>query len=560
MSYKKLKKSSRDLLRNVNKAFDSKMFRVSVFIISALILFAAAIFYGYKSAQIHMSNSDQLIDIFMFSDAEAFRESVFPSSHSFFFKWPIFAIASQFTSYEMFIILTIVITVITVFFMALASYFISGKSLKITAISCLSIAITMLLTPIQTEPGHPLPVGIGMITTRNLEFIVFAAILYLMTKTEKIKSWKFWLGAVLLAVIGASDALFLETAMLATLIFGIFIYIRDRSKKIEKRAVLPFISSIIAFLLAKITIFLISYFNITSFTASHGLKTADSIQQIFDQFLNSIQAIFINFGAPVFGVSGKKISVYFISFAIMCFACFAIFYVIKHWWKKTKKDESKLNFLFLYILATFAAFFAFICTSHGELENARYVQIVWFAGIFSLSYFMTKINKKIIPWTIIFLIFASPVIFLASKIVINNYEKTTEMEYHLPSSRVVDILNKEKIDVLVGQFWRVIPAKVEKPELVTVGLDGKCNLPSGGGKFSKAWISRGEYSRSALLLNQTGISPDNEPYFISECSESGIREIYGKPVKSMTLQEEPEGPLMKIYLYNYDIREKIKIQ
>lgn len=545
------------LVANVNKFLGRTTIRISLLVISLLILLAAAIFYGYHSAQIHILNTDQLIDNFLFSDVQSFQGALFPGSHTFLLKWPLFALGGRFSGHEVFTMLTIVVTILTATSMALICYLVSKRNVLIAALSCLLISTTMLLTPVQVAPGRTLPVGIGMITTRNLEFIVMALVAFLMVKTQKIRSWQFWLGAVLLAMLGVSDALFLETTLLATLIFAVLACIRK--KGLDRHSFLPLGSAIVGFIFAKIIILVVNSLHITHIISSHQLSIAGSIKQMLIQFLNSIESIFINFGAPIFGLpQSKSLILYLLCALVAILACLAMGLVCRKWWRERPRSaNTALNFLFLYILAVFASLAAFIVMSNGATENSRYIQIIWFAGIFALAYVIARVDRRVVSLLIVGFIAISPAVFWLCGINSSNSLAATRTTFSVTQSDAADVLTKERINVLVGNYWWVVPVKVSMPELTVVSIDG-CNL-SVGINSSLAWVHPTDAPRSAVLLNRNEILSDGSSVYINSCSEEQLQNIYGKPSDRVVLQNDSTGPITIIYIYDYDIREKLLI-
>src|SRR3954471_18427487 len=57
---------------------------------SLLVLAASTAFWAVLSAHVEIGNADQLSDPYLFSNAATFHGAIFPSTHTFLLKWPIF--------------------------------------------------------------------------------------------------------------------------------------------------------------------------------------------------------------------------------------------------------------------------------------------------------------------------------------------------------------------------------------------------------------------------------------------------------------------------------------
>src|SRR6476469_8223240 len=65
--------------------------KLSLYIVlSMLLLIVTTVFWALLSAKLQQSNADQLVNTYLYENASTFRNALFPASHTFFIKWPLF--------------------------------------------------------------------------------------------------------------------------------------------------------------------------------------------------------------------------------------------------------------------------------------------------------------------------------------------------------------------------------------------------------------------------------------------------------------------------------------
>ena len=136
---------------------------------------------------------------------------MFPTQHTFLLKWPLFFIVQlAHGSPTAFISATIAVSLVTV---GVFAWILSRieKRPQVLALLFLALSTVLLLVPIEPKPGSLLPVGMGMLTTRNIEYILLIGSIGLLFRQtgKQLLTPNTILAALLLALLFVSDQLFI---------------------------------------------------------------------------------------------------------------------------------------------------------------------------------------------------------------------------------------------------------------------------------------------------------------------------------------------------------------
>ena len=277
--------------------------------IALMILMTTSAFWAYKSANLQMSNADQLVNPYLFNDSETFKGADLPGAHSFLLKWPLFLII-KLSSYSnmAYIMVTMAAVLITVAALAYVIYKIERRPLM-QGTWWLALALALLMIPAQPYAGGLLPVNMGMLTTRNLEYIVYIAALYLFVKSSRFKSQSFLGGCVLLSILIASDKLFLSLSLGGSLL-GLIIYSLARHYRYVTLMARWVGGSLIGAVGASLIIALINATKLTRISSSVA-GPYELIHNLHDVALGALYALgglLTNFGAnPAYAATEVKI-------------------------------------------------------------------------------------------------------------------------------------------------------------------------------------------------------------------------------------------------------------
>ena len=184
-------------------------FKSPYVIFSTVVLFITTIWWSTLGALTQRSNADQIINSYLFNDSQTFNLAALPAAHTFLIKWPLFIIErlSEY-SWEILIVLTVFVSVVTVLGLAYILYRIDKRP-KVIGTAFLALACILLFIPAQPHAGGLLPVNFAMLTTRNIEYLFYILSLVLIVRTPKLRNWQTYWAIVVLSLLISTDKLFM---------------------------------------------------------------------------------------------------------------------------------------------------------------------------------------------------------------------------------------------------------------------------------------------------------------------------------------------------------------
>lgn len=543
----------------------SKQVGILMITVSLLALVGSSLYIGQKSALIHTSNADSIIDGYMFEGMETFQESIFPGTHSFLLKWPVFAISAFFGNTEStYVITTILLYLATVCGFLFVIYRLTNKDLHITALAGFILTCTLLLVPPQPLPGALLPLNMAMVTTRNIEFLFLFGFIYLILKSKKIASVQFIAATAIITLLGASDRYYLMIVLLAAAMYAVYTGVATRSPRSWKKVnFLPLIAGVVGYITSSLVLKAINMFGITtidSASKASPFSIVASVWDVFEATAGAIQGVIANYGANIFGKDlGISLLPYLLNGLFLC-ACAVAVYILM---RKKPSSRKSISYLFtLWLILTFiGSLIIFVASNHTYLTDGRYLTGSLFAGVAALAFVLkdTKLKGKYtyimaINCTIILLI---PVYLLAAR---SLYASSFSSTQNLIKNRVdatAKILTDNNVDVFVGDYWFTPPVRLKTDNKVLIApmTTDYCDSPN---YFltSNAWYRPNPSVKvSALYVLKDGT--ENTNTFNHGCTMQHLNEKYGEPSKEFVIRKDNEGPVDIIRIYNYDIREKM---
>jgi hypothetical protein len=276
---------------------------------SICVLLLTTIFWSLLAAHVHQQNADQLIDPYLFTNSTTFHDAIFPSQHSFILKWPIFFLVALFGSSPIaFTSVTVVICILTVGLFAGMLYRIERRPFVFGTL-CLALASVLLLIPAEPYPGALLPLNMGMLSTRNIEYVIYIIGLIVLIRADHIISWKSGLAVLILGVLIASDKLFLSISLGGALA-SLAVYFTSKQPNYTRLAFRWFLLSIASAAFALGILQLITALHVTSFSQETNLSPYTFIHTSKELALGSIYAVLgvlTNLGAnPAFDATMIK--------------------------------------------------------------------------------------------------------------------------------------------------------------------------------------------------------------------------------------------------------------
>lgn len=554
--------------RHLVKRLESKTFGSIYIGLALLILLATTIFWSFLGSKLHQSNTDQLVNAYLFQDSSTLRGASFPDQHSFLLKWPLFYVIKLLgytaSSYAF---VTIEAAVATIGLLTGVIYRIERRPLVFGTI-CLALASVLLLVPIQPYAGALLPVNMAMVTTRNLEYIFYIAGLWLLIRSESFKSWRFVGGCGVLGLLIASDKLFLGLsiggALLAVAFYGL-----TRRWKVTKTALRWLAGSLLAAALGFVIIALVSASKVTHIAGSgagpYGL--VDNVKDIALGIIYAISGLATNLGAnPAFdAVELSQIPAKLIdrlwsiagfslitNILIALYGLRACYVIIKSSLviPKTKKPKPvySLHLAIALIFTTLAAIGLFISSKHYYAVDARYLSISLFAVFVSIASFGRQkrwnsiglaVTGGLLVISIVFGIFSA----------MANYRQSAQIlaATDQRNTLVAQALKNHKVSTLVGDYWRVLPIKTKAGGNLPVTPLQDCTQPRGV-LSSTVWQNNLHHHSFAYLL-----SLDKSLTDFPQCSLDQVIENYGHPNVSTLISGTLSAPKEVVLFYDNGI-------
>ena len=532
----------------------SRNFGILYFTLAISSLTISVIFWSILGAKVQLGNADQIINSQLFNVANTFSKSTLPASHTFLIKWPIFYIVSLLGSTKgALVTLTVLTVLLTVGLFVLILRSIEKRPLYLGTI-CLALASVLMLIPALPYPGGLLPVNMAMIATRNLEYILYIFSAMLLIRSPKLRSKGFWIAVVLLSFLAASDKLFLIMslggAIIAMIYYGLY------SKTIlDNLATKWLIGSIAAGAGSLALVWFITVNKFTSFTSHASLSPyglATSMHSLFLGVFYGITSIFTNLGAnPAANVTiirSMPSAViknfftfsflgFFTNLIVLIFGLYIAVRLIRETVskrkprKKSDQDENNFKLAVILIWTSISGYVVFVISNHDYSVDARYLGIVSFAIFVSLAVYSArqKIEPEIL--TIIGLIIGISVIS-GTYFAWHSYKADVSAlsSQNNRNSIVAEVLSSHTVDALVGDYWRVVPIKLDTGNQQNIIPLEACINPRSS-LISSNWLTNLNKSSFAYLLSLSGGNLTNYPH----CTINQVISYYGRPSSSQVI-------------------------
>ncbi len=557
-------------VKKINKLVRTARFGKLYLIVSLIVLLLSVLLWSILSSRVQQANADQLIDAYFFQSSKVFHGAIFPNQHTFLFKWPLFYVLKLFGfSSASFIVTSVACVLATVGAVAWLLSRIERRPLVLGTI-LLALASVLIMVPTQPYPGALLPVNMAMVTTRNLEYVLYLGGLGLLLRAKSARSKQFWLAILVLGLLFASDKLFLDLGVAASIIALIIYALKQRWHQVSL-SVNWLLCTVGAAVVATVLIALISSGGIAHTSAGTGTGPYGFIASAKNLVLGvfyAITGLFTNFGAnPAYNattlaqlpghtlhnLANVSIFSYITNILVFKTACVAMYQIFIASFRKRSDKLNRTNpyrFSVLLIWTSLAALAAFILTNHYYVVDARYLSIVLFAGFVSLASYSCGRKQHAVSLVVVgILLFISVVAGIST--VVGNYhnDKRAFNDVSQRNQRVAQVLSNHTVQVLVGDYWRVVPIKAVTGHQQTVMPLESCTAPREV-LTSKAWQpTLHGHSFAYLLTIDTGLTG------YRPCNLQQIINAYGKPNASALIAGTLAQPKELLLFYDAGIKD-----
>jgi LmbE family N-acetylglucosaminyl deacetylase len=567
----KLQRAEATFIRMIRQPRFARIFALSAF----GILLSSTIYWAFLSAQINEHNADQLINSFLFENATTFHGAVFPGSHSFLLKWPLFLLVHLFGSSAIALgVVTVLITLLTVGFLAAILYRIERRPL-VFGVLCLALSSILLLIPTESYPGALLPVNFAMLANRNIEYVLYILSLLLIIRSPRLLHWKLMTAALILTVLIASDKLFLSLSIGGSLM-ALVVYVVRRHVAYRHFALRWLIVSLVAGGLALGGLWLLERAGIPSISRSTGVGPyglTHSLKDLLLALIYGVLGLFTNLGAnPTFDTTivtniptallHRLVSVgglsYLINFILASSGLVACAWLaltsMKHQKNSSPKGKKHADLIdtpvqlsLALIWTSLTALVIFVISNHYYAVDARYLTIILFAVTLAGATFVRRFDfsPTILVGSGIILLIA---IAAAVPMALQTYNRS--MATHTITDQRNDLvaasLAQHPVESLVGDYWRVLPIKLDLPNQNTLPLSD-CLTPRDV-LTSTAWRKDLATHSFAYLLP---LQPSVTGY--PACSIDQITHAYGRPNSTQVIAGSANSPTEMLLFYDYGI-------
>ncbi len=539
---------------------------------SLFVLIATSILWAYRGASVHSTNADQLVNSYLFDSNHVFKQATLPGQHSFLIKWPlIFLVKLLGSTPTAFTVVTILCVLITIVAFAYILYRIERRPLYV-GLLYLCLASTLLLVPAAPFASALLPVNMAMITTRNVEYIVYIASLILLIRSRRLRSTGFWIATIALATLIASDKLFLGMAVGGALI-GLLAYALTRGWNMVSFSAGWLVDGLVAGVLATVVLALVPAFTITHiassgtaspYTLTHGpfglalgfafgvlgLLTNFGANPIYDSL--SVQSIPRNLMDHLFSFSGPG---FILNACIVILCAVAIVRIIQHSFaynrdKTVSIDDRPTRLSILLILSSLAAGASFVLTDHYWPADSRYLAIGLFTAFICLATYGRSVTLR--PKTVYTGGAVLLVVICLSTVGMHNtatYQKRALEPINKRNQVVTELMHARNAKLLVGDYWRVIPIRQASHRTLQVTPLANCTTPRDV-LSSAAWQSDLTKHGFAYLL-----SLDRSLTDYPHCSLEQVTAVFGRPNKSSVVAGTASTPTELLLFYDSGIHK-----
>jgi LmbE family N-acetylglucosaminyl deacetylase len=535
---------------------------------AATVLALSTLCWAIVGSIIQLGNADQLADAALLKDPATFNGALFPDQHTFLLKLPFFLLiqllhAGPFAYGSV----TVLAVLITVGALAFILYRIDRRPLYAGTLF-LMLAACLMLIPTEPYAGSLLPTSFAMITTRNIEYIVFILALVGIIRAKGFKSWYLVGASLVMILLIASDKLFLSLSIGGAVLSAVTYFIAKR-RNLLLVSLRWLAASAIGAIGATILLWsmtVIGFIHTTTASGAGPYAIVHSVKDFVLGLVYGIAGIFTNFGANpaydtrlakdipaqlIIGIFRPGGIGFLLTIAITIYILTVVYRLfIKSITTKTltrkNHQQHPLLLSLLLIWTSIVAVGAFIVSNHYYPVDSRYETIVLFAGFISLATFVKqrKINVRTLVVTggLCLVAILIGIFFVANTFTAN---KQAMSDISTQNSYIAQVLKHHRVDTLVGDYWRVLPIASLSSNSLHITPTEACTTYRDV-LSSKAWQPDLKTHGFAYLLTF-----DASVTGYPACSLNQVTSVYGKPNTSTLIKGTLKNPIELLLFYDH---------
>jgi LmbE family N-acetylglucosaminyl deacetylase len=536
-------------------------------VFASVVLFATTLFWSINSANIQLGNADQLIYPDLMKSLATFQATALAGQHTFLVKWPLFLLVHVFGATKAsYTILTVLTVLVTVLLFVLILKRIERRPLVLGTL-CLALASVLLVIPAQPYAGGILPVNMAMLTTRNIEYLIFIGSLGFLVLSLRLKSWQFWCGLTALGILDASDKLFLDLSLGSALLM-LIVYSLTRHWKLVADSSRWLVACLGAAAGAMAVLWIINASRLTHILNQNGAnpyQLASNLKSVVLGTFYAISGLLTNLGAnPAFDATTVRSFphliferlfslgglAFVVNLAIVVIGAAAITVLLWSSFKAKKRTKFVIwdNWAYLSLWLTWAGLTAvalFIFTNHDYEVDARYLTICLFAVFMAIAVLGRRYRWSAKRWLLIGGILVISIIsglISASR----TFQAQTNVlaDINNRDSRIVKALHQHPVSVLVGDYWRVVPTELQGHNQLHILPLSSCTQPLSVLNSSIWNVNLNTHSFAYLLSFDRSLT--NFP----SCSLQKVINQYGRPNASILIAGTLAKPKEELLFYD----------
>ncbi len=509
---------------------------------AAGVLGVSTLAWSLVIARQQLGNADQLADGFLFTDWRTFHQAQFPAAHTQLFKWPLFwLLGALHNATSAYMASTVVLSLVTVGGLAYGLYKIVRRP-ALLATLYLGLACVLTLVPAQVLGNVSSPLSLAMVTGRNLEYLLYIGVLLLLLPSARKYEWQRWsLAALLLGLLVASDQLFLVLSLGGAAALLLCAYSWSRRALVNLGWVWLAVSSA-GWVLSRLLFW--GFEQITTIADGATNFAVLHLAAVHSATTYGVKGVLLNFGITA-RAGHLAIVPAILNTLLLGLAVCAAYVVSRRALHSAALPNRATTLVLLLGLSTIAAFVAFVATNHPAAADARYLTISLFVGFVALAAHgrTLRLNQELLYGCSGLLLLGALLGLIAT---VHHTNQTMASDpLRVRNQQVAQALAKHNVEVLVGDFWRILPIREDTKQAAQPILPLTGCLQPRLSLASLAWQhDLYNHSFAYLLPLQSGAIP------FGRCSVQTMVFTYGRPTSVVRISGSAHNPTELLLFYN----------